>query len=209
MKEANPESRALRYEAAMHLRRTENIRRALLWAKKHPEELQSRIEEFDGNLTQMTTLSETIETLNPNLYPNLIKLAEDFWFSDLYPISKIVQTHWEWQENNPHRWVIESIPSAFWLVNRKIISGEWTFPTTITDNPGKLASGLLIEGYGLWVKYFVAPIVQEPDLDRRFLLAFEEVLFMHRPDSKLLKDVKDWMREETVFSPFITLHLQE
>lgn len=211
MKGANPEANALYWETKRHLGQIENISRALIWVKKHREELQSRADEFDSNLALMITLSENPQALDPNLYPNLIELIQDIeWPGDLRPLSEIVQTHRDRRGINPHPLIIESVKSTFELVNRKIISREWTFPTTITNNPGKLASGLLIEGYGLFLKDYHATVKEKPNLSREFVLAFEEVLFMHRPNSKLLADVRDWMKEEAAgFSPYIAARLQD
>lgn len=80
---------------------------------------------------------------------------------------------------------------AFQEVSQKIAEQEWKFPTEESD-PNVIASGLLIEGYGL----FLARYYGDPVLARQFVLGFEEVLWNEFPNSKMLGDVKPWMLED-------------
>ncbi len=83
---------------------------------------------------------------------------------------------------------------------------RWTFTKTEKD-PGKLASGLLIEGYGV----YLGAITDKPEVERPFVLAFEECLFRFHSDTDLLQDILPWMvdPEEIVdFSPGIQAQLR-
>lgn len=63
------------------------------------------------------------------------------------------------------------------------------FPLRMAENPTKLASGLIIGGYGLLMeKYF-----RREGLASTFVLAFTEVLMGKHQDLGLAWDVLDWM----------------
>ena len=64
---------SIRYEAAVHLRRTENIRQALLAIREHPEGFAQRVAEFDENIVSMNRLMR-YSGLHPEFYRNLIYL---------------------------------------------------------------------------------------------------------------------------------------
>lgn len=136
--EANPEARALRYEATKHLRKTENIRRALLWAKEHPEELQTRIDEFDITIRELYQLYRNDSQLDPNLYPNLIELRNSLGHPYLlHSFAEITQVHKEWRDNREPHPLIEAVQETFSNINQNIESGEWKFPVEIISSKTK------------------------------------------------------------------------
>lgn len=179
-------SRGLQFEAASHLRGTDNMRRVLLWAKASPEEFSTRLLEFDINLVAL----KHFQPADPDLDRDVIALHNllgDERLTTLTGLSLIARdAHPDEQRYQT------SIQNTFSQIAQHVSTHEWQFPTDITDNPGKVVSGLLIEGYGLYLENYL----QKPGTARTFVLAFERVLFTKHPESKLLKDVALWVDEE-------------
>ncbi len=80
---------------------------------------------------------------------------------------------------------------AFDQTAQKIKLGEWEFANTQND-PGILTSGLMIEGYGL----FLAELYNKPELAQDFVLGFEEVLWNEFQGCQMLHDVLPWMIDD-------------
>lgn len=195
-------SRSLRFEAASRLRTLENrnarknIRECALWVKQNPEELNARVEEFEKTIHAMNSLWLQ-KDLDPNLFGNFIEFKTTVGGESPPDLKEIVDRYHARETGDP---IIDFVPNTFARIRGKIDSGEWKFPVNLSGNPQKLTSALLIEGLGLLVEEFYG----QEEIARSFVLAFEETLIMFLPDSKLLADVIDWMREESAdFSPGI------
>lgn len=200
----SPESpsvdRALRFEAARHLRGTENIRSALLWISRNPDALQERVTEFDRAcqlLNSVLGASLDFTYYIRGNYQGVIDLQEALQGQPISPLRHLVrddQTSTEFAYQTFHE------------IQTKIISGEWEFPKKVTD-PQKLVSAMLIEGYGL----FLEKKHNTPGLARKFIVAFEEVLWNEYQGSKILNEVQPWMEKEAEqgeFAPEVKRALQ-
>lgn len=62
------------------------------------------------------------------------------------------------------------------------------------ERPAKSAMGIFLEGYG---RYVGLRLSKEPDqiakIQKAFVYAFEAILLVEHPESKLLGDIKEWM----------------
>lgn len=81
----------------------------------------------------------------------------------------------------------ETFPNTAGLIR----NGTWGYLKEIED-PGKIVSALLIEGYGLYLE----EVYQKRGLARTFVIAFEEVLGTEYPNSSLFRDIRGWILEE-------------
>ncbi|MEK7106377.1 MAG: hypothetical protein AAB895_03390 [Patescibacteria group bacterium] len=184
--------RRLRFEAIKSLRQTQNVRDALKWISHNPEGFATRVSEFEDTIRAMNTvmLSDSIDI---ERYGNVAALRDLLVeFEPLKTPSDLASSDDDHSEDK------QSMQSFFPKLNELIITRQWEFPTALTDNPNKLASGLLIEGYG----QLVEDLYNKPGLARKFVLGFEEVLISQNPDSVILSDVIEWMAEEKKdFSP--------
>lgn len=67
---------------------------------------------------------------------------------------------------------------------------------------GTPAAGALIEGFGAFLGSLVSGSENaQRAINRHYVLAFEEVLILERPDSPLVEDVIGWMKEEAESFP--------
>lgn len=192
---------AVRFEAASHLRETDNIRSALLEIKKDPEGFNERVAEFDkvtNSLNDLFRVKEIDKGFHGNVEDLKQLVSEDENIQNIPTVSQLTRIQ-------DGRIPYQTIEVTFEEIDGMIKSGEWEFPNQITD-PGQLTSGLLIEGYGLLLEKHYG----KKGLARKFVLAFEEVLFTNFKDSKILSDILPWMEEEKAdFSPEIRKKLEE
>lgn len=197
-------SRALRFETSRHLHGIGNIRRNLLWIKHHDYELGVRLREFDETIGRMGDLLQ--RGVDPETHGNLIALRVDMATNLLPPkLGELVDRHRASRTlGDP---LPEQIEQTYSGIKEKITTGKWKFSTEIIDNPGKIASGLLIEGYGLFLVNFYN---SRPLIARSFVLGFEEVLFTDFKNSYMLRDVIGWMKEDADdFSPRVRNELRK
>ena len=187
-------SRALRYEASVHFRRENNIRMGLLYFAMRPDLLRRRVSEFESVCQSLGTLVEmSVASLDPTLYKNVLKLRGMLGSIAPRTVVEAVNIYKEFREEEGYD-EVNKIASAFDAMNQKITSGEWAFARQLT-NPHKLASALIIESYGV----FTEKLMNEPEengLAKTVVLAVEEVLLLHYPDSEVLRDIKDKMKQE-------------
>jgi hypothetical protein len=77
---------------------------------------------------------------------------------------------------------------------------DWAKVNPSYPSKGTPASGALIEGFGAFLGAYTLGVDADPEkraeINRKYVLAFEEVLISERPDSPLLRDVIGWMKEE-------------
>lgn len=197
----------LRFEAKNRLSETENVDNALHWIRNNPESLTKRISEFDQTTGSLNDLLQTdAESIDPGRYSNVIKLKGQLPESGQLPtMDRLVK------ESNPRfegKRTIEYdvIESVYKEMDRLIKEKEWQFPTQTANAPNIIASGLLIEGYGLLLEKHL----DTEDLARTYVLAFEEVLFENYHNSELLEDVAPWMLEDiSDFSPIVSDKLRQ
>lgn len=200
--------RRLRLEATKNLRQIDNVRAGLQWIKHNPKGFRIRANEFEETLKEMNqeVFGPRYSALDTDWYGHVAEVKNLFQdadselpsiahFMDLYDDSKVEQT-----ESG------EFLTDYFLTYRRLIESGEWGFATSIIDDPNRLASGLLIEGYGRLIEDYY----QIPGLAREFVLGFEEILYEHHTNSALLRDVLPWMVEEKgSFSPLVERGLKD
>lgn len=199
--------RALRYEAATRLGDIDNLRSAALWISQNPQGLSTRVQEFEeaiGVLNQMI--------IDPNLdaafYQNVGRLKGLMLYAGDTPLTlqEAFEMHDSFRSGDDYESMGDYVQGAFEKIKQKTVSGEWQFPHEITDNPNQLASAMLIEGYGVFIEDFE----EVPGYARNFVLALEEVLLTHDPNSRLLKDVIGWMKEESAdFSPEMAAQIMD
>src|SRR3989338_2294529 len=86
-------------------------------------------------------------------------------------------------------------PETFGAIRRQLISGELKFPAENKDHPGKVASGLLIKGFAIYVQNIHCHSEDPTLVARKFELGIEEILLNDFPGSPLTTDALDWMIE--------------
>ncbi|MDP3988434.1 MAG: hypothetical protein Q8P80_04815 [Candidatus Levybacteria bacterium] len=202
--------KGLWYEGAKHFGDIKNIRSVLLHArhnlKEHknfnPDYIQ-RIQEFKETIDILNNFFSQ-ESIDNSKYKNLADLKDTFkpignHNGSIVPLKLITPEEVQDIYTDPYKRrvysvITEAVDPFFAKLHEIVVKKEWEFPTEITDNPNKVISGMLIEGYGLFLEDFY----KKEGLQRKFVLAFEEVLVLHKPESKILSDVSDWMKEEEV-----------
>lgn len=194
-REIESTARRLRYEATVHLRKDPSIGEALRFFSVNQAEFAQRVGEFENVCMDLSSLIEEQDDINPLLYQNVVKLKG--MLGSYGPPRSLVASIDICEELREEGDYVETsnMANAFDAMKEKIASGEWGFVRQISDDRGKLASALLIEGYGVYTE----KIMHEPEdsgVARAVVLAFEEVLLVNYPDSALLKDVVGFMREE-------------
>jgi len=185
--------RCLLDNTAKHLKRHENVCGAIGELTRSPEIMQTRVNEFEKCLSAMKTYinGDPLERgsqrsiLTSGNFKNLLAFRENYHDLELGSIT--IASHMSADGGR----VSEMVNSTFEAIARYANSGEWEFVTKTTDSC-KLVSGLLIEGYG----ELLEQIHEKQGLARSFVLAFEEVLVIDFPDSKMFKDIKPWMIAE-------------
>ncbi|KKS30609.1 MAG: hypothetical protein UU93_C0034G0006 [Candidatus Amesbacteria bacterium GW2011_GWA2_42_12] len=80
---------------------------------------------------------------------------------------------------------------AFFQAKREF---GWADDEFDPEKPAKSAMGIFLEGYG---RYVALRLSKEPDqiakIQKAFVYAFEAILLVEHPESKLLGDIKEWM----------------
>lgn len=181
-----------RLEAVKNLRQTENIRNALQWIRQNPEGFATRVREFENIIDTMNNLILK-DAIDDKRYSNITAMKGFFIEEDsIITPSELVGLYDDWKEYGEYEEAGKFIVSFSPKLHNTIAAYEWEFPTKITDNPNKVASGLLIEGYGKLIEDFY----EKKGLARKFVLGFEEILISQNPDSELLSDAIDWMAEK-------------
>lgn len=165
----------------------------------NPEGFAVRVAEFEDTCGELNTLLLR-ENIDQNLFGNVSKLKEKLGgFEGVPTLEEYAYMAQVNVETGDYGETYQGIQATYEAVNEKIVRREWQFPHELTD-PHQLASGLLIEGYGVSLERLIG----DPTVSRDFVLAFEEVLLTRFPDSRLLHDVVGWMKEERQdFSPGI------
>lgn len=188
-------ARRLRYEATVHLRKEPNIGESLRFFSLNGAGFAQRVGEFEDVCRKLNFLLEDQDGIDPMLYKNVVELKD--MLGSFGPPRTLAESIGICQELREEGDYVETsgIANAFDTMKEKIASGEWGFVRQISDDRTKLASALLIEGYGVYTE----KIMNEPEdsgIARRVVLAFEEVLLVNYPDSALLRDVVGFMRIE-------------
>lgn len=199
--------RALRHEFATKVGRTENLRSAQLWIRRHPEGLETRVVEFEDAMQTLTGLMNDSE-LDKSKFKNVAALQDQMRYEEDTPLTlgETFNMYARYLIDGDYDTVPEHMNNTFSLIDKKITSGDWQFPHQITDNPNQLASALLLEGYGIFLEEFEG----KKGYARNFVLAMEEVLTAEFPDSSLLSDVAGWIKEEKDdFSPEVIDQLED
>lgn len=168
--------------ADVHLTSTPNIESTVNNIRRSPEDFNARIGEFSEGVETLSTELSSSNTDRMD-YFNVFRLRNELEGRPLPTLAGIIDTK--------DRLALSVAQDTFRDINERINRGEWQFPTQVTDQ-GQLTSGLLIEGYGLFLK----KLYDTPELSRVFVLAFEEVLWHKFQGSNILKDVLPWMIEE-------------
>lgn len=183
----------LRHETRKYLGNVPNIAIALEDIRGNPESYVDRLSEFHRALGVFSKIQMSGRDPGAGYLH-----AGDLGNSDYLSWNPFPSLQWLFTvHRNPEERFSFVAVETFRDVRVKVQEGEWEFPTKVTD-PHMLTSGLLIEGYGL----FLERLNGEEGLAREFVLGFEEVLWNEFRDSALLQDVLPWMVEEKEeFSP--------
>ena len=185
--------RCLLDNTAKHLKRHENVCGAIGELTRSPEIMQTRVNEFEKCLSAMKTYinGDPLERgsqrsiLTSGNFKNLLTFRGNYHDLELGSIA--VASHMSVDGGRVNDVVNNTFEAIAGYADKK----EWQFVTETTDS-GRLASGLLIEGYG----ELLEQIHEKQGLARDFVLAFEEVLASDLPDSEMFKDIKPWMVAE-------------
>lgn len=184
-----------------------SIRSLLSDIAANPDEYVSRIETFDNAILTLNGLVGTLG-LNREWFKNIAELQGTLSEHQIhgtiphFPRLQTLRTISEEMERDTtkHPPGIYAIRHTISTVHGYVRSGEWSFPTTITNNPKQVFSGMVIEGYA----ELMAQFFNDRRLARTTVLALEEVLLDTYRGSDLLADVLPWMQEEASdFSPGI------
>lgn len=193
-------------ETVVGVRGSANIKVANDYFWRNREGLTSRVREFETATSTLSTYLNKRPVLDSNLYKNVVELR-DVWergqdlasFTEEFAICEAVR------QDDPEQAVV--VEAAWREIRQNILSDEQEFVRSTSD-PGKLASVLLIEGYGFYIQRVYAPF--RPDLARTLVLSLEEILLITQPESQILKDVIGWMKQEKdEFGPKIVKLLEE
>jgi len=158
-----------------------NIRKATAEIRTDPGSFEVRVLEFHECLNTLSrVISSEVDRMN---YFNVVALRNEFDGKHLPTPESIVRDR--------DRSAIAVAQDTFREIRQRTTQNEWQFPNEVEEQ-GKLTSGLLIEGYGL----FLEKLYDNPRLSRLFVLAFEEVLWNEFQSSNLLRDVTPWMIED-------------
>lgn len=190
--------RRLRYEAATNLRKTENVRKALLWIAHNPKGFTRRVSEFEKTVDRMNELlmGGAIDTDKYGHLANLKPMVADL--ETIETPKELSSMYDDWIEKGEYEETADLIQSFFTKLNTLILTREWKLPTSLTKSPNKLATALLVEGYGLLLEHLdgSSGIAQE------FVHSFKEVLVTEYPDFYILEDIIGWMAaEKDAYSP--------
>jgi len=126
MSERLSPDRALRFEAATHLRRTENIKDALDWIRENPGGFALRVKEFDSNITSLNRVLSS-ELIDQESFGNVQKLQAYLEESNQLPkFEEMVGG----EESEKERGIdYETIEQTYREIDRLIKKREWQFPT--------------------------------------------------------------------------------
>ncbi|MBI1919183.1 hypothetical protein HYS29_01190 [Candidatus Microgenomates bacterium] len=189
----------LKSEAVARLGSLPGTKSALDFFDNNPSELESRVNEFEVIIWGLNSLL-IFPSTDFSVFINVGNLREM-----MPPQSAIPSLADIYSERRRRSRTRALVARSLEEIEQNAANGEWQFPR-IDPQPGRQASGLLIEGFGLFLeKYY-----NKPGLARTFVLAFEEVVLTHLPGSRILEDVLEWMIEDREhFSPAIQEMLQE
>ncbi len=185
-----PVDRVLRSTAIHYFRDIPNVVLGLLLISENPEPFQKRVILFDEVLNHLNFLRREAvwEPIDPDYYRDVIELNRVLGDQPLPALKELVGLC-EAQGN-----LIEKV---FTEIKRKVARKKWKFPTQVKD-PNLLASGFLIEGYGLFAeRYF-----RKRGLAKTCVLGFEAALLAQaryaeeNPPIDLFEDILPWMLEE-------------
>lgn len=188
-------------QAAFTLRREENVREGLRYFRDFPERLNVRITEFDRVIIRMGNVMQK-DVIDPRMQ-SLIRLKEnlgEFHLRLLLGLEIDIQTGIE------SLLVSYARDEIFERIRSLIETGEWGYIRELRQ-PEVITSALLIEGYGQMLEQYL----QIPGLNKTFVLAFEEILWVEFEEQELniLQDVIPWMIEErTSFEDTIRRELE-
>ncbi|MBI2601381.1 hypothetical protein HYW42_05530 [Candidatus Daviesbacteria bacterium] len=169
--------------ADLYLGAIPNVRRRTTEIKNDPASFEVRISEFHAGLDTLSKVISPEAELDRMNYFNVVALGNELEGKPIPTPEGIISS----RDNS----TISVAQDTFREIRQRVTRGEWQFPNEVEEQ-GKLTSGLLIEGYGL----FLEKLYDNPRLSRLFVLALEEVLWNEFQDSNLLRDVTPWMIEE-------------
>lgn len=158
--------------------------RAVNYFKEDQLAFDARVVDFDFVVTKMNLLLRA-GNVDQDKFRELPVLKSNLGELELKRMFDLAQQNPRLTKDN---WgLIRDIVKVF-----KEVKGEdWEWAKSLND-PKRMASGLLIEGFGL----LLAKQTKNPGTKRNFVLAFEEVGIQFSPKSGLMQDVLPWMVEE-------------
>lgn len=176
----------IRDRAAVHFYQFEEVRKALRFFDERPQELAWRVEELDRVVLMVNGLLPAPQLID-SAFVNLKNLVEAINPNASMPtLTELQGTQ-------------DLVEATFVDMQQEIASGKLNLPQA-SDQLGRPASTLLVEGYGLLLeKHF-----QTPGLGAIFVLACEEMLVTYMHESRLFEDLFDQMLgHKEMFSPKI------
>ncbi len=157
---------------------------SLKWLKENNLEFETRITDFDSVITRLNETIVNLDQANEQYkieVNELAKVAGDHIPSLLEAESETVD---KFTHNSPAL-------QAFFHAKREF---GWADEEFDPKRPAKSAMGIFLEGYG---RYVGLRLSNESDqitkIQKAFVYAFEAILLVEHPESKLLGDIKEWM----------------
>lgn len=189
----------IRDQAAWPFRRSPDALKALHWLKDSPQEFEKITKEFDEIIKNMNFILKGDEPINEDNFGAVtrLKTSTNFPLPSLEELAEAVS-------RNKKADIFTTIGGVFAEIGKGLPEGGlWNWATK--ELPRVMATGLLIEGYGLMLsKHF-----GEDTVKRNFVLGFEETGWAFARESSIMQDVIPWMKEESGdFSPNVRQQLE-
>lgn len=157
---------------------------SLQWLKDNRLEFEDRIIDFDSVVAR---LNEAIVNLND---------VNEQYGTEVKELAKIAGNHIpslpEAELETTNRFTHNSPAlQAYFHAKREF---GWADEEFDPERPAKSAMGIFLEGYGRYVGLRLSKeFVQIIKIQKAFVYAFEAILLVEHPESKLLGDIQEWM----------------
>ena len=183
--------RILLFEARRRLDVTGNIHAGInYFLRGQQNSIEDKAGIFDAVLQNMLS-----RECNPEWYKNLanlkLELTRKRWNSPIPTLEEVITRYNGHNVESEKDQIVEQVDTSLTEIRGRITGRKLSFPHELYS-PERLAAGLLIEGYGV----FLEKLVGVQGLARPFVLGFEEALITDFSDSCLFADVIYWMDED-------------
>lgn len=164
-----------------------NTTKSLTWLKDNKLEFESRITDFDSVVAIMNEALVNPSSANEQ-YRVEIKQLVDF---SIIHIPSLQEAEAETTNNSIRK---SPVLQAYFQGKREF---GWADEEYDPNRPAKSAIGIFLEGYGRYIGLRLSNKSEKTaKIQKAFVYAFEAVLLVEHPNSKLLGDIKEWMKDD-------------